>query len=342
MTGPEWNRTEPRVRAIRRRDFVALVAAALASKSAEALAQRSNNRPLIAVLIGGSQRTVQRWLSGLSDELKSLGYVEHHDYEAEYRYADGDLGRLPRLAADLASLAPDLIVVANTAAALAVKRAAPSIAIVVAAATNPVGFGLAKDRARPGGNVTGMIAGFEELAGKQLELGLQLLPGKKRVGMLVNNANVSSEIYKQNAEITAQMKGADFSWVAASTATDLDRAMNELGKNHVDYMIVPADAMFLSERRRIAELTMAAKLPAIYALREHAEDGGLMSYGVNLYQQFRRAAVYVDKILRGAKPSDLPFEKPTSFELVTNLKTAKTLGITIPPSLLARADEVIE
>src|SRR5262245_58775955 len=135
-----------------------------------------------------------------------------------------------------------------------------------------------------------MIAGFEELAGKQLELGLQLLPGKKRVRMIVNNANVSSEIYKQNAEITAQIKGADFSWVAASTATDLDRAMNELGKNHVDYMIVPADAMVLSERRRIAELTMAAKLPAIYALREHAEDGGLMSYGVNLYQQFRRAA----------------------------------------------------
>src|SRR5262249_11947661 len=155
MTGPERNRTEPRVRAIRRRDFVALVAATLASKSAEALAQRSNNRPLIGVLIGGSQRTVQRWLSGLPDELKSLGYVEHHDYEAEYRYADGDLGRLPSLAADLASLAPDLIVVANTAAALAGKKAAPSNAIVVAGGHQPPGFCVLTRRRQPGGEGLG-------------------------------------------------------------------------------------------------------------------------------------------------------------------------------------------
>src|SRR5262249_3818281 len=174
MTGPEWNRTEPRVRAIRRRDFVALVAATLASRSVEALAQRSNTRPLIAVLIGGSQRTVQRWLSGLSDELKSLGYVEHHDYEAEYRYADGDLGRLPSLAADLASLAPDLIVVANTAAALAVKRAAPSIPIVVAAATQPPRLGLPKGPAPPGGEGNGGRAGFRGRGRKTPGTGLAL------------------------------------------------------------------------------------------------------------------------------------------------------------------------
>jgi ABC-type uncharacterized transport system substrate-binding protein len=316
--------------------------AALASGSVKALAQGSTSRPLIAVLLGGAQSTVQRWLGGLPDELQLLGYVEHRNYEAEYRYADGNLGRLPRLAAELASLNPDVIVVANTAAALAAKRAAPNIPIVVAAATNPVRFGLAKDHARPGGSVTGMLAGFEELAGKQLELGLQLLPGKKRVGMLVNNANVTNEIYRQNAEITAQAKAADFSWVTASTPTDLNTAMNELANKHVDYVVVPADAMFLSERRRLAELAMTAKLPAVYALREHAEDGGLMSYGVDLRRQFRRAAVYVDKILRGAKPSELPFEQPTTFELVINLKTAKALGLTVPASLLTRADEVIE
>jgi len=163
---------------MRRRDFVALVAGTLAMGSVKALAQSSTHRPLIAVLLGGSQTTVQRWLGGLPDELQSLGYVEHRDFEAEYRYADGDLSRLPRLAGELASLNPDVIVVASTAAAMAAKRAAPSTPIVVAAATNPVRFGLAKDRARPGGNVTGMLAGFEGLAGKQLELGLQLLPGE--------------------------------------------------------------------------------------------------------------------------------------------------------------------
>jgi putative tryptophan/tyrosine transport system substrate-binding protein len=342
MARPERNRIKPRVSAMRRRDFVALAAAALASGSVKALAQGSTRRPLIAVLLGGAQSTVQRWLGGLPDQLQSLGYVEHRNYETEYRYADGNLGRLPRLAAELASLNPDVIVVANTAAALAAKRAAPNIPIVVAAATNPVHFGLAKDHARPGGNVTGLLAGFEGLAGKQLELGLQLLPGKKRVGMLVNNVNVTNEIYRQNAEIAAQTKAADFSWATASTPTDLNTAMNELANKHVDYVIVPADAMFLNERRRLAELAMTAKLPAVYALREHAEDGGLMSYGVDLRQQFRRAAGYVDKILRGAKPSELPFEQPTTFELVINLKTAKALGLTVPASLLTRADEVIE
>src|SRR6266498_5732054 len=165
MAGPEQNRIEPSVGAVR------------------GLAQASTRRPLIAVLLGGSQTTVQGWLGGLPDGLQSLGYVEHRDYDAEYRYADGDLGRLPRLAAELASLNPDVIVVASTAAALAAKRAAPSTPIVVAAASNPVRFGLAKDHARPGGNITGMLAGFEGLAGKQLELGLQLLPGKRQAGM---------------------------------------------------------------------------------------------------------------------------------------------------------------
>src|SRR6266699_4235713 len=342
MAGPERNRIEPRVGAMRRRDFVALVAATLAMGSVKAPAQSSTRRPLIAVLLGGSQTTVQRWLGGLPDELQLLGYVEHRNFEAEYRYADGDLGRLPRLAAELASLNPDVIVVANTAAALAAKRAAPNIPIVVAAATNPVHFGLAKDHARPGGNVTGLLAGFEGLAGKQLELGLQLLPGKKRVGMLVNASNVVSDVHRQNAETAAQTKAAELSSVTASTPMALNNAMNELANRRIDYVIVPADAMFLSERQRIVELASAVKLPTVYAFREHAEAGGLISYGIDLREQFRRAARYVDKIIKGAKPSDLPFEQPTKFELIINLGTAKALGLNVPPSLLARADEVIE
>jgi putative ABC transport system substrate-binding protein len=327
---------------MRRRDFVTLFAATVTMGSIKALAQTSTRPPLIAVLLGGSQTTVQRWLAGLPDQLQSLGYVEHRNFEAEYRYADGDLARLPRLAAELASFHPDVIVVASTAAALAAKRAAPSTPIVVAAATNPVHFGLAKDHGRPGGNVTGMLAGFEGLAGKQLELGLQLLPGKRRAGMLINPSNVISGSQEQDAESAARGKGADLTWATASAPVEIDRAIHELASRQVAFFVVPADAMFLSERRRIAELQLSVKLPAVYAFREHVEDGGLMSYGVDLRGQFRHAAAYVDKILRGASPSDLPFGQPTTFELVINLRIAKALSLTIPASLLARADQVIE
>ncbi len=327
---------------MKRRFFLALTVITLALAWAGALADVSPHRPLIALLLGGSQATVGRWLGGFPEELHALGYVEHRDYEIEYRYADGDLGRLPRLAAELALLHPDVIVVGGTAAALASKRAGPSVPIVIAAATNPVQFGLARDLARPGGNVTGMLAGFESLAGKQLELGLQLLPGKQRVGMLLNTSNVASEVHRQNAETAAQTKAAELSSVTASIPMALGAAMHELANRRVDYVIVPADAMFLSERQRIAELALAVKLPVVYAFREHAEVGGLISYGVDLREQFRRAARYVDKIIKGTRPSDLPFEQPTAFELVLNLGTAKALGLTMPPSLLARADEVIE
>jgi putative tryptophan/tyrosine transport system substrate-binding protein len=325
-----------------RRDFVGLIAATTALPSVKTLAEASTRRPLIAVLLGGAQSTVQRWLGGFPDELQSLGYAEHRNYEAEYRYADGDLGQLPRLATELASLNPDVFVVGNTAAALAVKRAVPSTPIVVAAATNPVRFGLAASRDRPGGNVTGMLAGLETLAGKQLELGLQLLPGKKRIGMLVNANNVVSEGHRQSAEAAARAKAAELSWVTASTSSDIGKAITELTSRRMDYMIVPADAMFLSERQRIAELSLSARMPAVYAFREHVEAGGLISYGVDLREQFRRAARCIDRILKGAKPSGIPFEQPTKFELVLNARTAKTLGLTVPPALLERTDEVIE
>ena len=326
----------------KRRCFLALTATILVLPWTSALAEVSTHRPLIALLLGGSQATVERWLGGFAEEMNAVGYAEHRDYEIEYRYADGNLTRLPKLAAELALLHPDVIVVGGTAAALASKRAGPSVPIVIAAATNPVWFGLAKDLARPGGNVTGMLAGFESLAGKQLELGLQLLPGKKLVGMLVNASNVVSEVHRQNAETAAQTKAAELSSVTASTPMALNNAMNELANRRVDYVIVPADAMFLSERQRIVELASAMKLPTVYAFREHAEAGGLISYGIDLREQFRRAARYVDKIIKGAKPSDLPFEQPTKFELIINLGTAKALGLNVPPSLLARADEVIE
>jgi putative ABC transport system substrate-binding protein len=342
MAHQERHCVKPRIGTLTRRDVVALVATSLPLTSIKSLAEVSTRRRFIAVLLGGARSTVQRWLGGFPDELQSLGYVEHRDYEADYRYANGDLGRLPRLAAELVSLNPDVFVVGNTAAALAVKRAGPSIPIVVAAATDPVRFGLARSDTRPGGNVTGMLAGLETLAGKQPELGLQLLPGKKSVGMLVNANNVVSEGHRRNAESAAQAKAVEFSWVSASTAAEIAKAITELTGRRADYMIVPADAMFLNERQRIAELALSANMPAVYAFREHAEAGGLISYGVDLREQFRRAARCVDTILKGAKPSDMPFEQPSKFELVINAGTAKALRLTVPPSLRARADEVIE
>jgi putative ABC transport system substrate-binding protein len=325
---------------VTRRNFVALMLAWTIGPSG-VLAQSLPHRPLIAILLGGSRATVQHWLTGFPEGLRDLGYIEHRDYEVEYRYADGDLRRLTKLATELISLNPNIVVVGNTAAALAAKRAMPNVPIVVAAATNPVRFGLAKSRPEPGGNITGMLAGFESLAGRQLELGLELLPGKSQAGILFP-ANVTSEVHWQNARAAAEAKGADLSWVTASVPTDLNKAMNELASRQVDYVIVPADAMFLSERPRIAELASSLKIPAIYAFREQVEAGGLISYGVNLREQFRRAAGYVDKILKGASPSNLPFEQPTKFELMINLRAAKELDLTVPAPLIERADEVIE
>ena len=325
-----------------RRDFFALVVAALTSRSVIALAQVSTHRPLIGVLVGGSQATVQRWLRGFPEGLQGLGYVEHKDYDVEYRYADGDLSRLRALAAELILLKPDLIVVGNTAAALAVTKVAPDMPIVIAAAANPIKFGLAASNAKPGENVTGMLAGLEDLASKQLELALELLPSGKKGGVLMNVANVTSDIHWRGAEAAAQARAVQVVSVTVRVPTDLDAAIHDLARQRVDFIIVPVDAMFLSERRRIAELAQEVKVPAVYGLREHVEDGGLISYGVDLHDQFRRSAGYVDSILRGKKPAELPFNRPTKFELAINLRVAKVLGLTVPSPLLARADELIE
>src|SRR5215471_1126590 len=325
-----------------RRDFFALVVAALASRSVIALAQVSTHRPLIGVLVGGSQPTVQRWLRGFPEGLQGLGYLEHQDYEIEYRYADGDLRRLRALAAELSLLKPDVIVVGNTAAALAARKVAPDMPIVIAAATNPTKFGLAASNARPGEKITGMLAGLEDLASKQLELALELLPSSKRGGVLMNVANVTSDIHWRAAEAAAQARAVHVVSVTVRVPTDLDAAIHDLARQRVDFIIVPVDAMFLSERRRIAELAQGVKLPAVYGLREHVEDGGLISYGVDLHDQFRRSAGYVDRILRGTKPAELPFKQPTKFELAINLRVAKVLGLTVPAPLLARANELIE
>jgi putative ABC transport system substrate-binding protein len=237
---------------------------------------------------------------------------------------------------------PNVIVIGIANAALAAKQATARIPIVYTGVLDPVSIGLAASYARPGENVTGMFSDSHSLVGKQLELGFELMPGAKRAGMLVNVNFAGAAVYRQGVETAAQAMAANVVPVEVRAPAEIDGAFQTLARAQVNIVIVPPDVMFLNERRSIGELAIAAQLPVVYGLREHVEDGGLMSYGVNLRENFRRAAAYVDKILKGAKPADLPFEQPTKFELVINLKAAKAIGLTIPESFLLRADEVIE
>jgi putative tryptophan/tyrosine transport system substrate-binding protein len=327
---------------MKRREFLGLFAAIVVSRPIITFAQVPTKRPLIAVLIVPSQATSQRYRSAFTQRLQELGYIEHRDYEIEYRYADGDLTRLPELVDELIRHEPKVIVASSSAAALAAVQATASIPIVAAATFDPVSLGLAASWARPERNVTGIVAGWDTLAGKQLELGLELVPGAKLVGMMVDAGFAPGAFFRRGAEIAARATGARLVSVDVRAPADLDTAFETLTRERVSIVIMHPDPMFLNERRRIVELAVAARLPVVYGFREHVEDGGLMSYGIDLHENFRRAAAYVGKILKGAKPTDLPIEQPTKFELIINLKTAKALGLTIPEAFLLRADEVIE
>jgi putative ABC transport system substrate-binding protein len=328
---------------MRRREFIALLVVLAALRPVITPAQVSTKRPLIAVFIGASQAASQRWVSGFPQGLQELGYVEHRDYEIEYRYAAGDLTRTRVLMDELIRLGPNVIVAGSITAAVEAKQATAIIPIVgTAFSADPTSLGLAETLAHPKGNVTGIFGNLDSLVGKQLELGFELMPGAKRVGMLVNVSNKASAMLRQAAESAVGVMAATLFPIEVEAPADIDAAFQALQRERVNIVIVPTDPTFLSERRRIAELASRAQLPVVYGLREHVEDGGLISYGIDLRENWRRTAAYVDKILKGAKPADLPIERPTKFELVVNLKAAKAIGLTIPESFLVRADEVIE
>jgi putative ABC transport system substrate-binding protein len=274
--------------------------------------------------------------------LRELGYIEGRNIRFEYRYANGFLDRLPGLAAELVQLNPKVIVSAPLPANLAVHKATSTIPIVMATGADPVGFGLVQSLSHPGGNITGLTNFAEELASKQLDLIRGLLPGLTRVAALVNVGNplhVPQWRETQRAAADASLALMRFDY---HVPEDLERAFAQFTQEKVEAVLVPPDTTFLAHRRRIAELAARSHLPAIYFTRDLVEAGGLLSYGPDLSESFRRAAVFVDKILKGAKPSDLPIERPTKIEVVINLRAAKALGLSVPPSLLARADEVIE
>jgi putative ABC transport system substrate-binding protein len=293
-------------------------------------------------MVGASAATSRRYVSGFAQGMQQLGYVDGRTMDVVYRYAGGDTARMPALAEELIELKPDVVVSGTNAGVLAIKQITSTIPIVCIALTDPVGVGLIESDARPGGQVTGILITVDTLPGKQLELALEVSPGVGRIGMLIGASNPVRAVARRNAETAAAAFGVKLVPVEISAPDDLDAAFRLLADEQVGIVLVLQEAMFLSERRRIAALAAAARVPSLYSFREHVIDGGLMSYGTDLRESFYRSASYVDRILKGAQPGDLPVELPTRLELAINLKTAAALGLTVPPEVVARADEVIE
>jgi ABC-type uncharacterized transport system substrate-binding protein len=283
----------------------------------------------------------EAFLQGLRD----LGYVEGRSVVIEYRDAEGKLERLPALAAELVALKVDVILAASTPQTLAAMQATRTLPIVFAAADDAVGSGLVTSLARPGGNVTGLSFLAPELVGKRLELLKQAVPGVTQVAVLWQPGGLGERTEKdqlKEADVAARALGVRVQFVEARGPADIDRAFSDMTRARAGALTVLTGAMFFGERKRLVDLAAKNRLPAVYPWREGVGAGGLMSYGADLADLFRRAATYVDRILKGAKPADLPVEQPTKFELLINLKVAKALGLTIPQSVLARADHVVE
>jgi putative ABC transport system substrate-binding protein len=297
----------------------------------------------LGILGAGSAAGVR--LEAFIQGLRDLGYVEGRNLVIEYRNHEGKEERLPALAAELVALKVDVILAVSTLPALAAMKVTRTLPIVFAAAAEPVTSGLVTSLARPGGNVTGMSAVAPELVGKCLELLKQTVPGVTRGVILwqpgAPDERTDKDMLKE-AEVASRALGVRLQAVKARRPEDLERAFSDITKARAGALIVLTSVMFINERRRLVDLAAKNRLPTVYPQRDFVDVGGLMSYGPNGPDLFRRAATLVDKILKGAKPADLPVEQPTKFELVINLKTAKAIGLTVPQSLLARADQVIE
>jgi putative ABC transport system substrate-binding protein len=325
----------------RRRFLLTSLAGALAAPRA-AGAQQAGKVWRIGVLETTSPSLNTTNLDAFRKGLRELGYVEGRNFVIEYRSADGRPERFPSLASELVRLKVDLIVTRGTPAVLAAKKATGSIPIVMATSADPAGFGVVSGLARPGTNVTGLSTIAVELAAKRLELLKEAIPRIARIAELANMSSPASASQWRQIEVAARSLGLEPQLLDVRAPADFARAFDTAINQRADAIIVANDTLTQSNLIRIVDLSAKHRLPSIFASREFVDAGGLMAYGPNFTDLYRRAATYVDKILKGAKPADLPIEQPTKFELVINLRTAKALGLTIPPSLLARADQVIE
>jgi putative ABC transport system substrate-binding protein len=318
-----------------------LVCALLFALCVSAQAQQRTQIPRIGFLSALSAPSMAARMEAFRRGLRDLGYVEGENIFLESRYADGQLEHLPTLITELLRNGVDVIVTTGPTTTRPAKEATSTIPIVMGFDSDPVGSGFVASLARPGGNVTGLSAISPEISGKQLELIKEILPKVSRVAVLGNSTTAGNGQSLRETELDAKALGMQIQYLEIREPKDIETAFREASKAHANAVIVLANSATTAHRTEVVQLAAKSRLPAVYYSTEFVEDGGLMTYGVSITDLFRRAATYVDKILKGAKPADLPVEQPTKFELVINLKTAKQSGLTIPPNVLARADRVI-
>ena len=326
-----------------RRSFIATLASALLAAPLAAGAQQRGALPRVGLITPLSESVARSRIDAIRHSLRELGYIEGLSVAVEYHYLDGQYERLPNLLSELLRRSVNIIVAHGTPAALAAKQASSAIPIVVVEVGDPVGMGLVPSLAKPGGNVTGVAQVVaQEIYGKQLQMLTELIPGLAHVALLWSTGNPAQLAVVKQTQSGAIALGLTLQSVSARGPDDLEQAVLEAVRARAAALIVSRDALFANHVRRLVDLTAMHRMPTMYGYRFFADAGGLIGYGPDPVEIFQRAASLVVKILKGAKPGDLPVEQPTKFELVINLKTAKALGLTIPQSLLQRADQVIE
>jgi putative tryptophan/tyrosine transport system substrate-binding protein len=325
---------------MRRRDFLGVMGGAVALPMA-AQAQQGGKLPTVGFLGANTASAQSDWTAAFVQRLGELGWIEGRTVTIEYRWVEGHFDRAPELVGELLRLKVDIILTHGTPDVLAAKQATSDIPIVFALAGDPVRNNLVASLAHPGANVTGLSIQSSDLGGKRVELLREMVPGLARLGFLVNTANMNTPLELREAEVACRALGLTLEKIEFRRAEDIGSVIDSL-KARVQVLYVPLDPLFSSNVGRLNAAAVAARLPTLYSTGDGVRAGGLMAYGPNIADNFRRAAELVDKILRGARPADIPVEQSAKFDLVINLKTAKALGLTVPPTLLARADEVIE
>jgi putative ABC transport system substrate-binding protein len=326
-----------------RREFLGTLAGGLVATPRASEAQQTPKVPKLGILSTNSQASTSTQIEAFRQGLRERGYVEGQNVVIEYRFADGEPARLPKLAAELVGLKVDLIVTGGTSPTRAAQQATKTIPIVMTIGGDPIASGFISSLAKPGGNITGLTQMAGELGGKRLELLKEAFPRISRVAVLVDPASTAQGTISSGTRTAAEALGVKLlALELRGPNPDLDAVFRTATRERAGALLITGGAAQSLHRKRVVDLAAKSRLPAMYASREFVDAGGLMAYGPSVADLFRRAATYVDKILKGAKPGNLPVEQPTKFELVINLKTAKALGLTIPPSVLGRADEVIQ